>query len=81
VIILKWIEVKKIYPNQFVKFEVLKSYIVDSQEFVDEIAVIGPVTDADATKELLLAKDNILIYHTSKDKVVLKLRTASVNVR
>ncbi|HEY5561907.1 MAG TPA: hypothetical protein VIK72_09180 [Clostridiaceae bacterium] len=80
-IILKWIEVKKIYPNQFVKFEVLKSYIVDSQEFVDEIAVIGPVTDADATKELLLAKDNILIYHTSKDKVVLKLRTASVNVR
>jgi len=78
---LKWIEVKKIYPNQFVKFEVLKSYIVDSQEFVDEIAVIGPVTDADATKELLLAKDNILIYHTSKDKVVLKLRTASVNVR
>lgn len=75
VIILKWFEVKNIYPNQFVKFEVLKSYIKDSQEFVDEVAVIGPITDENATKELLQAKDNILIYHTSKDSVVIKLRT------
>lgn len=39
------------------------------------IAVIGPVTDDEATKELLHAKENVLIYHTSKDNVVLKLRT------
>ena len=64
-----------IYPNQFVKFEVLKSHIEDDKEFVDDIAVIGTVSNDKATKELLSAKDNILIYHTSKETVVLKLRT------
>ncbi|KKM12048.1 hypothetical protein SY88_05540 [Clostridiales bacterium PH28_bin88] len=72
---MKWNEVRKIYPNQFVKFEVLKSCVEEDREYVDEIAVIGPVADDEATKELLHAKDNILVYHTSKDNVVLKLRT------
>lgn len=72
---MKWNEVRNIYPNQFVKLEVLKSHIEEDKEFVDEIAVIGPVADEEATKELLSSKDNILIYHTSKDSVVLKLRT------
>jgi len=72
---MKWNEVRNIYPNQFVKFEVLNSHIEEDKEFVDEIAIIGPVADEKATKELLNSKDNILIYHTSKDNVVLKLRT------
>ncbi len=72
---MKWNEVRNIYPNQFVKLEVLKSHIEEDKEFVDEIAIIGPVSDEEATKELLSSKDNILIYHTSKDNVVLKLRT------
>ena len=71
---MKWNEVRSIYPNQFVKFEVLKSHIEDDKEFVDDIAVIGTVSNDKATKELLSAKDNILIYHTSKETVVLKLR-------
>lgn len=72
---MKWNEVRNIYPNQFVKFEVLKSRIEQDKEFVDEIAVIGPVAEEEATKELLHAKENVLIYHTSKENVVLKLRT------
>jgi hypothetical protein len=72
---MKWSEVRNIYPNQFVKFEVLKSRIYEDKEFIDEIAVIGPVTDEDATKELLHAKDKMLIYHTSKNDIVLKIRT------
>jgi len=71
---MKWNEVRSIYPNQFVKFEVLKSRIEQDKEYVDEIAVIGPVTEEDATNELLHAKENVLIYHTSKENVVLKLR-------
>lgn len=47
----------------------LKSRIEKDKEFVEEIAVIGPVGDDEATTELLHAKDNILVYHTSKDAV------------
>lgn len=71
---MKWNDVRNIYPDQFVKFEVLKSHVEKDKEYVDEIAVIGSVNDNDATKELLKAKDNILVYHTSKDNVVLKIR-------
>ncbi len=72
---MKWNEVRKIYPNQFVKFEVLKSHVENDKEYIDEIAVIGPVSDDEATRELLESKDNVLVYHTANDTVVVKLRT------
>lgn len=72
---MKWDEVRNIYPNQFVKFEVLRSRIEKDKEFIEEMAVIGPVAEDEATKELLHAKDNILVYHTSKDNVILKIRS------
>ncbi|MFZ3132178.1 MAG: hypothetical protein WA125_14065 [Desulfosporosinus sp.] len=72
---MKWNEVRNIYPNQFVKFEVLKSHIENDKEYVDEIAVIGPIADDKATCELLESKDNVLIYHTANEVVVTKLRT------
>lgn len=71
---MKWDEVQKIYPNQFVKFEILHAEEIDDHQIINEVAVIGPVTDEDATKELLNSKDNTLVYHTSKERVVLKLR-------
>jgi hypothetical protein len=71
---MKWSEVRSIYPDQFVKFEVLKSHFEDDREYVDEIAVIGPIKDEEATKELLHAKGNVLVYHTSRHDVVLRLR-------
>lgn len=72
---MKWQEARELYPNQFVKFKVLKSYIDGNIEYVDEIAIIGPVKEKDATKELLNSKDNILVYHTSKDEVKLRIKT------
>jgi hypothetical protein len=71
---VKWQEVQTIYPNQFVKFEILHSEEIDNQEIIDEVAVIGPVKDEDATRELLSSKNKVLIYHTSKDQIVVKIR-------
>lgn len=71
---MKWKDARKLYPNQFVKFEILKSRIEQDKEFVEEVAVIGPVSDEEATKELLDSKDKILVYHTSKEDVVLRIR-------
>ncbi|MEA4849382.1 MAG: hypothetical protein VB106_19280 [Clostridiaceae bacterium] len=72
---MKWNEVRKIYPNQFVKFEILKSHVESDKEYVDEIAVIGPVSDDEATLELLGSKGNVLVYHTANEALVVKLRT------
>ena len=71
---MKWEEVRKIYPNQFVKLEVLKSHIEENTEIVDDVAIIEPVSDSSATRELLNSRDNTLVYHTSKVNIVMKLR-------
>jgi hypothetical protein len=75
---MKWDDVRNIYPNQFVKFEILKSIIEEDKEKVEEVAVIEPVPDENATKELLNSKDKILVYHTANKDVILKIRTRSV---
>jgi hypothetical protein len=71
---MKWDEVRTIYPNQFVKFEILQSNKFDDQEVISEVAVIGAVRDEDATHELLNSKNNTLVYHTSNEKVIVKIR-------
>ena len=71
---MKWEEVRKIYPNQFVKLEILKSHIEENTEIVDDVAIIEPVSDSNATRELLNSRDNTLVYHTSRVDIVMKLR-------
>lgn len=71
---MKWSEVRELYPNQFVKFEVLNSHVEENKEYIDDVAVIGPVDEKKATKELVHSNGNILVYHTSNKKVELKIR-------
>lgn len=72
--LLKWEEARNLYPNQFVKLEVLNSHIENNAEYVDDIAIIGSVNEQDATRELLKSKDNLLVFHTSKENIILKIR-------
>ena len=37
---MNWSEVRRMYPNRFVKLKVLSSHINDNREFIDEVAVI-----------------------------------------
>ena len=71
---MKWEEVREIYPDKFVKLEVLDSHVEGNKEYVDEVAVIDTVAEDDVTKELLKSEDNILVYHTSKEDITLKIR-------
>jgi len=50
---MKWQEVRNIYPNQFVKIEILHSEKFENQEIIDEVAILGPIKDEDAARELL----------------------------
>lgn len=69
-----WEEVRKLYPNQFVKLKVLSSHIKNGQEIIEDMAVITPVPDELATKELLHSKGDELVYHTIHESVVLEIR-------
>jgi hypothetical protein len=71
---VKWSEVRKLYPNQFVKVKSLSSHIQDGQEIIDDLAVISPVPDDLATKELLNSKGDELVYHTIHENIVLEIR-------
>lgn len=71
---MKWAEVREKYPNQFVKIKILKSYSESDKEVVEEVAVIDSIDEYKATKELLSSKGDTLVYHTSKEKVVLTVR-------
>ncbi|MFD1066898.1 hypothetical protein [Oceanobacillus locisalsi] len=71
---LKWPEVRNMYPDQFVKLKVLSSHIENYQEIIEDVAVIRPLADESATKELLKSKDEDLVYHTSHENIVLEFR-------
>ncbi|TBL74680.1 hypothetical protein [Paenibacillus thalictri] len=71
---MKWQEVQNIYPDQFVKFEILHSFEEEDKEIIDEMALIGPVSDENATRELLNCRNRTLVYHTSKEKVEVIIR-------
>ncbi|PAQ14347.1 hypothetical protein CD798_10775 [Bacillaceae bacterium SAOS 7] len=73
---MEWEEVRSLYPNQFVKLQVLKSRLDGNQEFIEDIAVIGTVSDDNATLELLQSKGDQLVYHTSHEEIILKVRGA-----
>ncbi|MBU5465879.1 hypothetical protein KQI49_03430 [Virgibacillus sp. MSJ-26] len=71
---MKWSEVRKMYPDQFVKLKILSSHVEDNQEIVENMAVIRSVPEESATKELLKSKGEDLIYHTSHESIVLEVR-------
>ena len=71
---MKWLEVRKLYPNQFVKLKVLTSHIENGQEFIEDIAIVKPISDELATKELLKSKGDELVYHTANENIVLEVR-------
>ncbi len=72
---MKWEEVRKIYPNRFVKLKVLCSYVKDNIKYIEDVAVIEALEDnVEATRELVRAKDDILIYHTNNDKIEIEIK-------
>ena len=71
---MKWDEVRKIYPNQFVKLEILDSHIEEDKKYIDNVAIIGTIEEKDATKELMKCTDNTIVYHTNNEVIILTIR-------
>jgi hypothetical protein len=74
VIFMKWEEVRKIYPNTFVKFEVVESHMEEDKEVVDEVAFIKTISNGkQAMKEHLNCKKGQYVYNTIKDRIEIQL--------
>ena len=72
---MKWNEVRKIYPDRFVKIQILDSHVQNNIRYIDDMAVIQAFEDEkEATRELVRAKDEILVYHTGKEKIEVPIK-------
>lgn len=73
---MKWEEVRKLYPDQYVKLNILDFYLENDRKIVTDVALIKVIENSKlATKELLHSKGNTLVYHTGSDKIVIEMRT------
>ena len=61
---MEWQEVRSLYPNQFVKLQVLESRIDEDREVIEDVVVIGTIADEDATRELLQSKSGSARHHS-----------------
>jgi hypothetical protein len=67
---MKWEEVRKIYPNKFVKIQILESHMDGNMRKIDDMSVIKAFNDdKEATRELVRAIDDILVYHTENENI------------
>ncbi|QJD81946.1 hypothetical protein HH215_01280 [Cohnella herbarum] len=72
---MQWQEVRQLYPDRFVKMQILKSHIEDEVRYVEEVAVIQAFEDEKiATRELVRSKNDLLVYHTGKEKIEIEIK-------
>jgi tRNA threonylcarbamoyladenosine modification (KEOPS) complex Cgi121 subunit len=72
---MTWEEVRKGFPNRFVKLQILKSHIEKNRRHIDDMAVIKAFDDEkEATRELVRSKDDILVYHTGKEQIEVEIK-------
>ena len=72
---MKWEEVRKIYPNRFVKIQILESHMDGNVSKIDDVSVIKAFNDSkEATRELVRTKDDILVYHTENENIEVEVK-------
>jgi predicted phosphatase len=71
---MKWEEVRRLYPSQYVLLEELEMHIEGDKKYIDEVAIIKAIQDPkEATRELVTAKPNTIVYHTDKENIVVQI--------
>ncbi|MCL4442174.1 MAG: hypothetical protein M1609_16770 [Firmicutes bacterium] len=72
---MKWAEVRKIYPNRFVKLQILNYHVENNIRYIDEGVVIQAFdNDKEATRKLVRSKNEILVYHTGNEAVEVPIK-------
>ncbi len=72
---MKWEEIRKSFPNKFVKVQILKVHMEGNIRYIDDMAVIKVFDDnKEATRELVRSKDDTLVYHTGKSEIKVEVK-------
>jgi hypothetical protein len=71
---MKWQEVRELFPNQFLLVSILDYHEEGEKKIVDEVAPIRPIADEDANQEFFKAKEGTVVYHTSNEEFVIRIR-------
>ncbi|WP_093670346.1 hypothetical protein [Sporolactobacillus nakayamae] len=75
---MKWTEVRKLFPNQFVLISILHAHREGNKKIIDEVAPIRSVPDEEANRLFFQAKPGAIVYHTSNEKCVINIREDSL---
>ncbi|HWL24941.1 MAG TPA: hypothetical protein VNR38_14540 [Ureibacillus sp.] len=68
--------VRKLYPNQYVKLNILDFYLEENIKIVTNVALINVIENPkSATKELFKSKGDTIVYHTGSEKIVIEMST------
>lgn len=71
---MRWEEVRRIYPNKFVKIQILKFHFEGNIKIIDEMALIKEINDNKmATRELFSCNEGTLVYHTANDNIYVEV--------
>lgn len=66
---MTWAEVRELYPDQYIKFEIVESHVIGNKEFVDDVAIIKAISDEkEAKKEFINCKEGQLVLNIIKTK-------------
>lgn len=72
---MKWEEVRRLYPNQYVQVKIIKSNVEGNVEKVEEVAIIRSISNSvEATEELMRSRGDTLVYHTRNEKMEMEIR-------
>ncbi|MFJ8236342.1 hypothetical protein ACIQ34_11410 [Ureibacillus sp. NPDC094379] len=81
---MKWEDVRNLYPDQYVKLNILDFYLEPDRKIVTDVVLMNVIEDSKlATKELVKSKGDTIVYHTSSEKIVIEMRnhTGSKSIR
>ena len=71
---MKWQEVRRLYPNQYVILEELESRIEGNIKYIEDVAIVKTISDSkEATRELVRAKGKKFVYHTAEEAIVIEI--------
>jgi len=72
--LMKWEEIRNIYPHKWVKLNVLAYHIENDTKFIDDMEVIKVLTsDKEAGMELGRCSKDEAVYHTYHEKISYKI--------
>jgi len=71
---MQWTEVRELYPERWVMVTAVHSRTEDGKQYVDEVAVIRPLSDdKEAKKVLMQCSGDTFVYHTINSEIVIEV--------